>query len=603
MTTEQTSWFHPSLVLLLIGLGIAVWVWKRFSFRRGMQVFSMTLFIALFWLAAFGGKPDWPVDFFLFSDPLVALVSTLAGRVLVPLLLVSIGFLALAVIMGRVFCSHVCPMGVLLDVSDRFMGKQQRAKGNRLDYKRARKVKFVFLLVILGASVVGFNLLGFGDPIVLFTRFAATLFYPFIMILQDVGLMVVRPIGAAAGWVDIAYLELIMPAFEGALITLGLLILILVLARLQPRFWCRHLCPLGALLGWAGKWAPYRRRVNENCNACNKCVRSCPTGAIHEKGEATDRTECIVCLQCVRVCPEEAVSFGFVQKDPEKDKVGTQLGRRAFLGGAVGGIAAGVGFRADSLHPSESFLPLPERHGRLIRPPGALPEPEFLSRCIRCGECMRACLTNTLQPDWHRAGLEGLWAPHMGLRHAACEQTCNVCGHVCPTEAIRPLSLVEKQHAKVGTAVILRDRCLPWSQDRRCLICDEQCPYNAIVFHHDADHHVGLPVVNADKCNGCGQCEDKCPILGQAAIIVTPQGELRLSEGSYVKEATELGLVFNAKDRVKDQFQLDDDKIPKTPPDKPPKNGDSKPEIPPGIEPEEAEKKQPALPPGIDPEE
>jgi ferredoxin len=136
---------------------------------------------------------------------------------------------------------------------------------------------------------------------------------------------------------------------------------------------------------------------------------------------------------------------------------------------------------------------------------------------------------------------------------------------------------MEKQHAKVGTAVIDRNRCLPWSQDHRCLICDEQCPYNAIVFKTDAEHQVKLPVVNANKCNGCGQCEDKCPVLGESAIVVVPQGELRLAGGSYVEEARALGLVFAAEEgKLKDSFKT---------------------ELPPGIE-----EKKPALPPGIEPE-
>jgi polyferredoxin len=494
------SWFHQSFVLFLLGVLLSVWMWRKYSLRRGLQTFSMTLFITLFWLAAFEGRPTWPVDFFLFSDPLLAIVHTIAGRVLVPLLLVSLVFVFLAAVMGRVFCSHVCPMGTMLDFSDKWLGRRQRVKENRGTYKRARKIKFVFLLVILSAAVAGFNLLGFGDPIVIFTRFAATVFHPVIMLLQDVGLLILRPIGAWLGWTEMAYLEIILPSFAGALLFVGLLILILVLSRLQPRFWCRHLCPLGAMLGWIGHWAPYRRRVSDKCNACNTCVRECPTGAIHDKGVATDRSECIVCLHCVKTCQEDAVEFTFTKKADAVDLPGTATSRRMFLGGIAGGLAAGVSMRADMLHPSDSFLPLPERHGRLIRPPGALPEPEFMSRCVRCGECMRSCLTNTLQPDWYRAGLEGLWAPHMSLRDAAWEEPCNVCGHVCPTEAIRPLSMKEKQHAKVGTAVILRDQCLPWSQNRRCLICDEQCPYNAIVFVHDADHKVPLPVVYGAKC-------------------------------------------------------------------------------------------------------
>ncbi len=551
---NESTWFHPAFVLFGLGLGLSFWTWRRFTIRRGWQVFSLSLFVSLFWLASYDGRPAWPVDLFLFSDPLLALVHTIAGRVFVPMLAVSLVFVVLAAVMGRWFCAHLCPMGALLDLSDRFIARRQRSKENRGAYRRVRRVKFVFLIVILVAAVAGFELLGFGDPLVWFTRFAATLFYPFVMAIEELALWVLRPLGSWFGWVELAYLEVILPAFEGAMITLGLLLALLLLARLQPRFWCRHLCPLGALLGWFGKWAPYRRQVSESCNHCNLCVRNCPMGAIHDQGGVYDRSECIACRQCQDVCPENAVRFSFGASNTDQGREGVQLGRRGFVTGMVGGVTAGLGLRSEPAHPAGAFLPLPLRDQSLIRPPGALPEPEFLSRCVRCSECMRACLSNTLQPDWYRVGLEGLWAPHMNLRFAACEQTCNVCGWVCPTGAIRPLDSVEKQYAKVGTAVVYREQCLPWSQNRRCLICDEQCPYNAIVFRHDAEHQVGLPVVNADKCNGCGQCEDKCPVLGQSAIRVSPQGELRLSEGSYREEAESLGLVFEAEDTIKDDF-------------------------------------------------
>ena len=592
---EHALGIHPGWIFLVGGVALACWIWRKKGFQRGAQVLSMVLFTFLFWLAAFGGEPTWPVGFFLFSDPLVGLVHALLSHLFLPLLGVSLLFVALALAMGRVFCSHVCPLGALFDFSDGYLGKRQKAKDNRERFKKARQMKFVFLAAILAAALAGFNLLGYGDPLVIFTRFAATLFYPALSALADVGLLVLRPLAARGGWVELAYLEVILPAFEGALPMLGLLVGLLLLSRFQPRFWCRHLCPLGALLGLVGRWAPYRRRVDASCNRCQRCVKDCPTGAIGEDGTTTDRSECITCLSCVRVCPQNSVTFGFQKADAAVDLRGVQLSRRMFLGGAAGGLGAGLAMRVDVLHPSNAFLPLPLRHQGLIRPPGALPEPAFLERCLRCGECLRACLTNTLQPDWHRAGLEGLWAPRMNLRHAACEQGCNVCGQVCPTQAIRPLSLAEKQHAKVGTAVVIRDRCLPWSQDRRCLICDEQCPYNAIVFQHDATHRMGLPVVNADKCNGCGQCEDKCPVIGEAAILVVPQGELRLLQGSYVAEARNLGLVFEAKGGVQDQFRDDSEPAPaspsiETPPPAPPDqpSGVKKP-LPPGITPDEGE--------------
>ncbi|RME27869.1 MAG: 4Fe-4S dicluster domain-containing protein [Deltaproteobacteria bacterium] len=563
----------------------------------------MAAFIALLWLASFSGWQDRWVSLFLIADPLVSLVHTLAGRVLVPALVVSLVMVAIAVAMGTVFCSHACPMGTFFDVSDRLFRRVPRARPNREKYAPARKVKFAVLVVILSAALFGFNLLGLADPIVMFTRFCAVLFYPALMVLGDLGLFAARPVAEWLGWLDLQYTQLILPAFEGAVALGVILVSLVVLGKMQQRFWCRHLCPLGALLGLLGAKAPYRRRVSDKCTGCNTCTRLCPTGAIHDKGREYDRSECIDCLDCTRNCPEGAVSFGFGKAAVEQARSGHLPGRRLLLRSAAGGALGAALLRADMLHPSGAFLPLPLRNGRLIRPPGALPEPEFLARCTRCGECMRACLTNTIQPDWYRAGFEGLWAPHLAMRHAACEQTCNVCGLVCPTGAIRPLSLKEKQHAKIGTAVIKRDRCLPWSQDHRCLICDEQCPYNAIVFRHDERHTVGLPVVNPKRCNGCGQCEDKCPVIGESAIVVVPQGELRLSTGSYVEEAKALGLVFEAKKgKFQDEFLLEGErKRPGRPAGQNGSGFSGEPsDLPAGIDEGVEQRKPSGLPPGID---
>ena len=131
----------------------------------------------------------------------------------------------------------------------------------------------------------------------------------------------------------------------------------------------------------------------------------------------------------------------------------------------------------------------------LIRPPGALPEAEFLANCIRCGECMKACPTNTLQPIWFKAGLEGIFTPVMLPRLAACAVNCNVCGKVCPTGAIRDLPLIEKNHAKTGTAWINRQNCLVWERDKKCLVCDEVCPYGAVSFQPVPDRNNAAPFV------------------------------------------------------------------------------------------------------------
>lgn len=167
---------------------------------------------------------------------------------------------------------------------------------------------------------------------------------------------------------------------------------------------------------------------------------------------------------------------------------------------------------------------------------------------------MKSCVTNTLQPTVLESGLEGVWTPRMELRFAACEQTCNVCGKVCPTQAIRALPLEEKNHAKVGTAVLRKEQCLVWADDKLCLICDEICPYNAIVFRTIDGYR--RPVVIPSRCNGCGFCEQRCPVQGESAIVVVPHGEIRFRSGSYVTEAKRLQLDFTP-DPGDDRFTLE----------------------------------------------
>jgi formate hydrogenlyase subunit 6/NADH:ubiquinone oxidoreductase subunit I len=143
----------------------------------------------------------------------------------------------------------------------------------------------------------------------------------------------------------------------------------------------------------------------------------------------------------------------------------------------------------------------------------------------------------------------------MDPRLAPCDQNCNVCGKVCPTQAIRSLPLEEKTHAKVGTAVLRKEMCLVWAQNKICLICDEICPYNAIVFRPVEGYR--RPVVVASKCNGCGFCEQRCPVQGESAIVVGPNGEIRLKGGSYIKEAKKLELEFRP-DAGDDKFILEE---------------------------------------------
>jgi MauM/NapG family ferredoxin protein len=226
------------------------------------------------------------------------------------------------------------------------------------------------------------------------------------------------------------------------------------------------------------------------------------------------------------VCPADAISIR-----PTTARTGdgnVDLERRWLLASGAGALlavpalASGVQRkRADPL---------------LIRPPGALPERDFLRRCVKCGECMKVCLTNGLHPTFAEAGLEGLWTPVLVPRLGYCEYNCNLCSQVCPTGAIRPVSVEEKHEIRIGLAFFDTSRCIPYAFGRNCMVCEEHCPTprKAIVFVEeealDAEGNAFIlkkPVVDPDLCIGCGVCEAKCPVLDLPAIRVSAINESR----------------------------------------------------------------------------
>jgi MauM/NapG family ferredoxin protein len=227
--------------------------------------------------------------------------------------------------------------------------------------------------------------------------------------------------------------------------------------------------------------------------------------------------ECQLCMRCQAECDKGRVSFTFGLKTP---RAPLDLGRRQVITSLAAGVAAVPLVRLGSLarRPDEF----------LIRPPGAQEEGEFLARCIRCGECMKVCLTNGLQPVLWEAGLEGLYTPRLVPRMGYCAHTCTLCGQVCPTGAIPKMELEVKQ-ATPGVAAINRTRCIPYTEGAGCLVCEEHCPVSpkAITFNQaEVQDRTGkkvmvkLPVVHPDRCIGCGHCEYVCPVGGEAAIRV-----------------------------------------------------------------------------------
>ena len=250
-------------------------------------------------------------------------------------------------------------------------------------------------------------------------------------------------------------------------------------------------------------------------------------GAIGKDFQSTNDLECINCMDCQVICPEHAIFFGF---GGPKKQVRFDLTRRKILGAGLTGL-----FSAALIHVSFSN---PKKQGMMIRPPGAREENQFLDYCIRCGECIRVCSTTGkgLQYSGLDMGLEALWTPNLFPETGYCEYNCNLCGQVCPTQAIVSLSLSEKSQKKIGTAHFDKTSCIPWYYGENCMVCEEHCPLpdKAIKFRKESIKTIAgkrsevlLPYVDESLCIGCGICVTRCPVEGNRGIFLTNLGEER----------------------------------------------------------------------------
>ncbi|MBW2482515.1 MAG: 4Fe-4S binding protein [Deltaproteobacteria bacterium] len=492
---------------------------------------------------AFSGQQDLrlgqPVTFFFQLDPLVGLTSLLSGYTLVKGFVWAAGILVLTVLLGRVFCGFICPFGTVHHAVGTFKPALKGGRMLQANHKvPSQKVKYSILVLLSVAAVFGLNAAGLVDPIAFLFRSLA------LAVLPGLG-TALRSLFEAMAASDIKFLNLASyaaevivspvfgynpPAYQTGWFIGLLFLVILFLNRIRPRFWCRTLCPLGALLGIFSRISILNlEKYAEKCTECNLCLKHCQGAASPRPDQEWEAAECLMCFNCQNVCPEDALAFRFAWRPARNHQA--DIGKRAVLTGLAAGISFPFLARLDGRIDKVS-------DPRLIRPPGALAETQFLELCQRCGLCMKACPTNVINPALAEAGIAGFWTPRLIMTLGYCEYTCTLCGSVCPTGAIREITAREKveQPIKIGSAYIDRGRCLPWSGNAPCIVCQEVCPTSpkAIFLKEDvvvtADKKtlkVQLPYVDLKGCVGCGICENKCPVRGLPAIRTIAAGESR----------------------------------------------------------------------------
>ena len=477
--------------------------------RRTIQVLSFCFLLFLVLKTAFPLESKIPVDLYLRLDPFIGIITILTKKDVILRMLPAFGVLLLVMIFGNFFCGWFCPMGTTIDFFDRILfGEKKRPKG--FDDQPLRRLRYGVFLFSIIAGLMAFQVMYLLDPISLITRTLVITFYPPAIFIFNELLPKIQSFLPKNPFI---VSSIPLPLFKVNLFIFVIFVIILALGVVRKRFWCRYLCPLGTLFSIFSRLRILRRSVTDDCTQCQQCVKGCPVGAIPAETPQNYRQEdCISCFKCLE-CPPQAVSFRFASPI-WKATDGVNLSRRYVLGSLAFGFVSALVIKTNPLQ-TESGL----RNNRLIRPPGALSEEKFVSVCSGCGECLKVCPNNALQSALLEAGLAGLYTPRLVPRIGYCEEFCNFCGRVCPTEAILPLSIEEKRLVQVGVAHIDKTRCIAWDTEKICLVCNEQCSYQAIVGDEKK-----RPIIKEEKCTGCGICENKCPVDGEAAIIVYASG-------------------------------------------------------------------------------
>ena len=435
----------------------------------------------------------------------------------------------LTALFGRVYCSTICPLGILQDVISWISIKFRKIKR---PYKYS-KPSNILRYSLLGLTVIfilfgSFLLLTLLDPYSNFGRFVSYFGRPGVIEVNNSLSSFLMERG------NYFLFPVTVPAIRWEILVFAFLMLGLVvgLAYKWGRLYCNTVCPVGTLLGYISRYSRFRIHIDkDSCSMCGRCDRICKSSCISFRDSDIDFSRCVACYNCLKVCPDNAIKYSVPQKEeklvpvtseyPGNTGTITDTSKRNFLFSALI-----MFFGGRFLSTSAADVPQPQQETEImeiknhpVSPPGSRSIDNFNKSCTACTLCVTACPTNVLQPSFLEYGIGGLLQPHMNFHTGFCNFDCTVCGEVCPNGAILPLTQEKKHLTQIGVVKFEKENCIVYTENTSCGACSEHCPTRAC----DMVPYIGeltIPEVDEDTCIGCGACEYICPTRPYRAIYV-----------------------------------------------------------------------------------
>ena len=432
---------------------------------------------------------------------------------------------ALTLVFGRVYCSVICPLGVMQDIISWISGRRRKKKF-RFSWSPAKSwLRYgVLALFILALAAGAGSVVALLAPYSSYGRIASNLFAPVYRWGNNLLAYFAERVDSYAFYETSVWLKS-LPTFIIAALTF---VIIAILAWRNGRTYCNTICPVGTVLGFLSRFSLLRITVDpDKCTSCGLCSRQCKASCLNGKEHTVDYSRCVSCMDCIGVCRHGAISYRRPVKKkaagPKVEKAQVDNARRSFLAGSAV-LAASATLKAQEKKVDGGLAVLQDRQipvrATHIVPPGAVDARNFARHCTACQLCVSVCPNGVLRPS---ADLERLMQPEMSYERGYCRPECTKCGEVCPAGAIHPLTMAEKSSTRIGHAVWVRKNCIPLTDGVECGNCARHCPSGAILMvpsDKDRPDSVKIPAINPERCIGCGACENLCPARPFSAIYV-----------------------------------------------------------------------------------